>query len=88
MATTVYLPPEVLDSVDQRARALKVSRNRYIVEALKTRLAIEKDPRGWPPGFFDKLRDRAEDTAHVAGVNAMQRAIDRKKPSRKKAIRL
>ena len=88
MATSVHLPPDVLDSVDKRARALKVSRNRYIVEALRARLATENDRRGWPPGFFEEFGERAKDPAHLAEIRALQRAIDRRKPGRKKAIHL
>jgi predicted HicB family RNase H-like nuclease len=35
MATTVRTPPALLKSLDQRARALGVSRNRFIIRALE-----------------------------------------------------
>jgi metal-responsive CopG/Arc/MetJ family transcriptional regulator len=35
MPTTVHIPPTLLKSVDRRAKALGVSRNRIIVRALE-----------------------------------------------------
>jgi hypothetical protein len=51
MATTVHIPKLLLDAVDRRARALKVSRNRFIVRTLEQEIAERKD---WSPGFFDR----------------------------------
>lgn len=52
MATSVHIPKPLLAAVDRKARALKISRNRFIIQALEK----EVDVRGWSPGFFDKLR--------------------------------
>jgi hypothetical protein len=38
--------------VDRKARVLRISRNRLIVQALEH----EVEERGWSPGFFDQLR--------------------------------
>lgn len=54
MATTVHIPKLLLDAVDRRARALKVSRNRFIVRTLEHEIGERKD---WSPGFFDLLRN-------------------------------
>ena len=62
MATTVHIPAALLKSVDRRARALGVSRNRLIVRALE-RAVNERS--GWAPEFFERLRsvDHATATA-------------------------
>jgi predicted transcriptional regulator len=52
MATSVHLPKPLLDAVDRRARALKISRNRLIVKALERELA---DTSEWSSGFFERL---------------------------------
>jgi hypothetical protein len=54
MPTTVHIPRALLDAVDRRARALRVSRNRLIVRALTREL---EEPAGWSPEFFDRLHD-------------------------------
>ena len=63
MATTVHIPAALLDDVDRRARALRVSRNRLIVRALAREV---HSPSGWSPEFFDRLRDVDADTAGAA----------------------
>jgi Ribbon-helix-helix protein, copG family len=60
MATTVHIPAALLKSVDRRARALGVSRNRLIVRALEEAVS----PRtGWAPEFLERLRRVDCDTA-------------------------
>ena len=53
MPTTVHIPEALLQAVDRRARALKVSRNRLIVRALEREMT---SPSGWSPEFLDRLR--------------------------------
>lgn len=60
MPTTVHIPGPLLGEVDRRARALRVSRNRWIVRALEREV---RQPSGWSPEFFDRLRDVTADTA-------------------------
>jgi hypothetical protein len=36
MPTTVHIPPALLKSVDRRAKALGISRNRFIVRAVQS----------------------------------------------------
>jgi Ribbon-helix-helix protein, copG family len=52
MATTVHIPKPVLERVDERAKALNLSRNRFIVEALEKALAEQAT---WSPGFVDSV---------------------------------
>lgn len=53
MPTTVHIPEDLLNQVDKRAKKLKLSRNRFIVDALQKALA-EEPP--WSPGFLDALQ--------------------------------
>lgn len=59
MPTTVHIPAALLKSVDRRAKALGVSRNRLIVRALE-RAVSERS--GWAPEFLEKLRSVDEET--------------------------
>jgi hypothetical protein len=47
MATSVHIPKLLLQAFERRARALKISRNRLIVQALKREAAVGKE---WSPG--------------------------------------
>ena len=64
MPTTVHIPAHLLKSVDRRAKALGVSRNRLIVSALERAV---NDPKGWAPEFLEKLRNVDDET--VAAVD-------------------
>lgn len=66
MPTTVHIPKPLLAAVDRRARALRVSRNRLIVEALERQLVAASE---WSPRFLDELRAVDVDTA--AAVDAL-----------------
>lgn len=78
MATTVHIPAALLDDVDRRARALRVSRNRLIVRALEREV---HSPSGWSPEFFDRLRDVDADTS--AAVDQLLAAVRRGRRSKK-----
>ncbi len=71
MPTSVHIPKKLLDAVDRRARELKISRNRLIIQALESEVA----EKGWPPGFIEYLRtpdpglERAVDEM-LAGIRA------------------
>jgi hypothetical protein len=60
MPTSVHIPKPLLDAVDRRARALKISRNRLIVKALEREVS---GGAGWSPEFFERLRDVDEPLA-------------------------
>jgi predicted transcriptional regulator len=62
MPTTVHIPAALLKSVDRRARALGVSRNRLIVKALETAV---KERAAWAPEFLERLRNVDEDTVRA-----------------------
>ena len=60
MPTTVHIPAHLLKSVDRRAKALGVSRNRLIIRALEQAM---RERSGWAPEFLEKLRRVDEQTA-------------------------
>lgn len=60
MPTTVHIPKPLLAAADRRARALKISRNRLIVDAIKRELGPASE---WSPRFLSALRDVDADTA-------------------------
>jgi Ribbon-helix-helix protein, copG family len=70
MATSVHIPKPLLQAVDRRARALKVSRNKLIIQALEREVTEGAD---WPVGFFEKLG--APEPELVSAVDEMSRMI-------------
>jgi predicted transcriptional regulator len=70
MATSVHIPRALLEAVDRRARALRMSRNKLIVQALEREVTAGAD---WPSGFFDTLA--AADHELVSAVDDMEKAI-------------
>src|SRR5262249_31737389 len=70
MPTSVHIPKSLLEAVDRRARALRISRNRLIVRALEHELMQSSD---WSPGFFEQLS--AVDDKTAAAVDEMRAAI-------------
>lgn len=77
MATSVHLPKPLLQAVDRRARALRISRNRLIVKALERELAEGDD---WSVGFFDALA--ATDEATEEAVDEMLVEIRKRRSSK------
>jgi hypothetical protein len=82
MPTSVHIPKPLLSVVDRKARALKVSRNRFIVQALEREVNQGHD---WSPGFFSRL-ERPEPGIDAA-VEEMSGTIRSQRRS-KKAVRL
>lgn len=60
MATTVHLPEDLLERLDARARALRVSRNRLIIETLSS--ALDKDDE-WSPELLAAIETPLSDEA-------------------------
>ena len=80
MPTTVHIPDALLKSVDRRARALGVSRNRLIVRALEQAVG---ERSAWTPEFLEQLRRTDKDT--VTAVDELVEAVKqarRSKPAR------
>lgn len=80
MPTTVHIPDARLKSVDRRAKALGLSRNRLIVRTLEKAVSERST---WAPDFLARLRHVDEDT--VAAVDDLVEAVRqarRSKPPR------
>jgi predicted transcriptional regulator len=77
MPTTVHIPPALLKSVDRRARALGVSRNRLIIRALEE--AVTERTR-WTPEFLARLREVDADTS--AAVDDLLSVVKRARRSK------
>ena len=58
MTTTIHMPADLLKSVDQQARELGMSRNRYVIRALERALASETQ---WTPRFVGELEAARSD---------------------------
>ena len=81
IATSVHIPKPLLEAVDRKARALKMSRNRLIVLALERELAPGAD---WSPGFFERLTAIDHETAAaVDELLASVRQARKSKPPRR-----
>ena len=78
MATTVHIPPALLQSVDRRAKALRISRNRVIVSALEQAV---NQPSAWTPEFLKELQ-RVDDLLPDA-VDDLVAAIKRGRRSKR-----
>ena len=78
MPTTVHIPAALLKSVDRRAKALGLSRNRLIIRALE-RVVTERS--SWAPEFLDKLRSVDQDTK--AAVDELLSAVTRARHSKR-----
>ncbi|MGH9383259.1 MAG: ribbon-helix-helix protein, CopG family [Vicinamibacterales bacterium] len=80
MPTTVHIPAALLKSVDRRAKALGLSRNRLIVRALER---VVSERTGWAPEFLELLRSADPETgAAVDHLLADVKQARRSKPHR------
>lgn len=77
MATSVHIPRALLEEVDRKARALRISRNRLIVRALERELSA---PTDWSPGFFEQLGK--VDTETAAAVDDLLTSIRQARTSK------
>jgi hypothetical protein len=79
MPTTVHIPSALLKSVDRRAKALGVSRNRLIIRALER--AVSERP-SWAPEFLERLRNVDRETSEAADelLAAVKQARRSKEP--------
>jgi hypothetical protein len=81
MPTSVHIPKLLLAAVDKKAKALKISRNRLIVQALEREVTSGES---WSPEFFARLAapEPAIETAADEMLGAIQAARRSKKPVR------
>jgi metal-responsive CopG/Arc/MetJ family transcriptional regulator len=77
MPTTVHIPAALLKSVDRRAKALGLSRNRLIVRALEQAVS---ERSGWAPEFLEQLRNVDRETS--AAVDELLAAVKQARRSK------
>ncbi len=77
MPTTVHIPDPLLKSVDRRAKALGISRNRLVVRALEEAVSVRS---AWAPEFLQRLRDVDRDTS--AAVDELLIAVTQARRSK------
>ncbi|HEX4566065.1 MAG TPA: ribbon-helix-helix protein, CopG family [Vicinamibacterales bacterium] len=79
MPTTVHIPDPLLKSVDRRAKALGISRNRLVVRALEQAVSGRES---WSPEFLQRLRnvDRETSSAVDALLSSVTEARHSKQP--------
>ena len=82
MPTSVHIPKPLLVAVDRRARVLKISRNRLIVQALEREVT---EGSNWSPDFFSQLE--SAETGVEDAADEMLKAIQSQRRS-KKPVRL
>ncbi|MGC4090388.1 MAG: hypothetical protein QM756_21420 [Polyangiaceae bacterium] len=77
----MHIPKPLLIAVDRRARALKISRNRLIVQALQREVS---EGANWSPDFFSRLEsaDVGVEAAAVELLSVIQSQRRSKKPVR------
>jgi metal-responsive CopG/Arc/MetJ family transcriptional regulator len=82
MPTSVHIPKPLLVAVDRRARTLKISRNRLIIQALEREVT---EGSNWSSDFFDRLESVEPGVEDAA--DEMLKAIHNQRRS-KKPVRL
>ena len=87
MATTVHIPREVLVTVDAMAKKRRMSRNRYIVEALRSQIEAENTHRPIPASVLSDMKQWAKDPHRIRLVKKMEQLIGSSRRS-KKMVRL
>ena len=80
MATTFHIPQDLLDVIDERARARKLSRNRFVVLTLSQAIDNENE---WSPQFLEALEDVDKGVAEE--VDSMLEGILSHRSSKKSA---
>lgn len=78
MPTSVHIPKPLLIEVDRKARTLKISRNRLIIQALEREVA---DGSKWSPDFFGQLESVEAGVEEAA--DEMLKAIHNRRRSKK-----
>lgn len=80
MPTTVHLPPDLLASVDLRAKELGMSRNRFVIRALERAIHEETE---WTEHFVNELAAAARDVDSHCDIDEMRRAISSARHSKR-----
>jgi predicted transcriptional regulator len=78
MPTSVHLSQELLRAVNRKAKALRISRNQFVVRALQR----EVESSEWSAGFFESLTADAEVGKAVDEMATAIRKSRSSKPAR------
>ena len=84
MATTIHVPRELLRRLDVRAKALGVSRNRVILDAIR---GVVDERASWPPELIEMLAEPV-DAATAALLDGSMRTVRRARRSRRRPTAL
>lgn len=84
MPTTIHIPKPLLEKVDARAKALRMSRNRLIVLALEEKLT---PPRQWPEDVL-RILQAPVDRPMAEQIDRMLESIHAGRRSRKRPVKL
>jgi len=79
MPTSVHLPEKLLQAVDRKAKALRMSRNQFVIRALQR----EVDASEWSAGFFERLAADGDTDEAVDEMLVAIRKGRRSKPARR-----
>ena len=79
MSTTIHLSGDLLAAVDRRAKDLRLTRNRYIVQALERSLHSDT---AWSPAFVEELRAARQDRELQRTLAEMRAAIKANRTSK------
>jgi len=82
--TTVHIPSPLLRRLDQQAKALGISRNRLIIQAVEAKLVTK---RAWPPELAAMLAEPL-DSASARALEGSLRTVRRRRVNRKRPPRL
>jgi hypothetical protein len=83
MPTTVRIPSDVLRAIDRQAVWRRMTRNRYIVEALRARVEADQRSQPVPAELLEQMRAWRRDPARNKLVDKMQRLIRSGRRSKK-----
>jgi hypothetical protein len=84
VSTTVHLPAPLLARIDERAKELGLSRNRFIVATLYEKVG---EPDAWPTEFVGALK-RPLSAEAVTAAHEMLHEIESSRRSRKRPPRI
>jgi metal-responsive CopG/Arc/MetJ family transcriptional regulator len=84
MATTIHIPVDLLERLDTRAKVLGQSRNRVILDALRSVLVSRQT---WSPELVRMLEEPLDESSAELLDETMAAAIKRR-TSRKRAPKL
>lgn len=79
-STSLHLPDDLLERLDRRAKALKKSRNRVIIETLERGLG---DSDEWSPEFLEALDKFSSSRGLKEAARALSDDVVSKRKSRK-----